>query len=336
MAPWISDALDVLKPLRVSQPFQLDQPGTYTIRNGKLEGPGVFYIPTSVKFYKRPSLWVGRPVCVALHYTGCHSPNKNLKKLNGILDQADDRLLLEKDTLDRLIAMCDEIGYIPDAVGLTLQNAGKKRWASWCLCIGSQPLPDGTLPIVQYSPDLSAYGTMHAGTPDRLWAARKKLGSKPFSTSRGEPRWDGKNYGWPIIDVPGTEETTIVRNINSYSIGMEVMHLGLYGVVMKVKYPGLPSYWGALCASCHEVSTADKKPSHGKCLYCGKKVKYRQYEKPSSLQVRTVGRVIEAIRDEYGNIPTWGHRDFTKAKVDPWPPFPRYSLGEENVSTGDL
>jgi hypothetical protein len=138
---------------------------------------------------------------------------------------------------------------------------------------------------------------MHGGTPSQLWRARKKFGKKEFRTSTGELRWDGRRYAWPVVEVPETNaETVVISNVNPYVIGIEVMNIGIYGKRKKIQYPGLPTV----------------------------EMDGRIYERPSNLMVDTLRELIKAIRERYGPIPIWGHKDLTPSKIDPWPPIPRW------------
>jgi len=291
---WIDEKLEMFRRIKVAPPLPNDTAGRLHVEGGILKGDGALYVPTGVKFYNRPSLFVGRPVAIMLHYTGCHASNRPLKDWDKIVGTADYRLDDTAGAIIDLKLMCEEIGYIPDAVSLCIQNAMRSRNASWCICVGSQTLPDGHLPVAQYSPNLSSCGTMNAGSPTQLWRARKKYGKKVYKTSRDEVRWDGKNYEWPEIELPDDSgNTLILSNVNSYVIGIEMMNLGPYGLAKRLKYPGLPKV----------------------------KVGSRWYEQPSELMIETLKELISAIRAEYGDIPVWGHLDVTKGKIDPWPPF---------------
>lgn len=292
---YLWDAVESLKRIRVVPPMPCDKAASYSVEYGHLVGPGTFYVPTSTKFYRRPALWVGRPVGIILHYTGCHASNRDIKDFVKLENAADGQLDDSEGAIKALKESCADVGYIPDAVSLCLQNAGKDRQASWCLLIGSQPLPDGQLPVAQYSPDMDTCGTMHGGSPDVLWKAKKVYGDRPFKTTRGETRWTGRDYAWPEVELPDKSgKTLVIRNVNSYTIGIECMNLGSYGLAQKLKYPGLPEL----------------------------KIDKRTYEEPSDLMLNTLKNVISALRTKYGHIPVWGHCDLTPNKADPWPPFP--------------
>lgn len=308
--------------MRVMQPLPKDSPtGQYEIKEGVLKGEGVFYVPTGTKFYERPKPFVANPAGIALHYTTVHAANRKLKSFDGLVEAADCRLNDTEGAIIDLKLACEEIGYIPDAVSLCMQNATKrKRMASWCFCVGSQPLPDGRIPIAQYSPNLDRLGTWHAGSP-KTWRARKVWGKKTRRTSRGYVRWDGYNYCWPEVEVPGTNgDTLVISNVNPYTIGIELMNVGPYRPHQRLRYPGLPTVWASFC--CGNILKANKKPSKRRCPICDKRLKFRLYEKPSVQMIKTLKDLVKAIRERYGNIPVWGHQDIVKTKIDPWPPFP--------------
>jgi hypothetical protein len=287
-----------LYELRVPEP--IEHKPEYEVRDGILHGPGVFYCPTNWKFYKRPDDFVDHPVSVVLHYTACRASVRKITDLPKLIRKAEAYLDNEDGEIDQLYNQLCRLGEIPDAVSLTLQNAAKSRKASWCLCIGAEPLPDGLIPVVQYSPHLGRFGTWHAGSP-ATWEMRKPkikggmgLSGRTFNTSRGETRWDGRNYRWPEVTNPETGIKKVLSNSNHYTIGVEAMNVGPYGAERRLKWPGLP-----------------------RGVYGGK-----TYEKPSTAHLDTLSAVTRALRDEYGDLPVWGHSDLVPwSKRDPAPPY---------------
>jgi len=296
------DRLDVQphapNPIRPPSPPQ----SPYTVHEGRLRGPGVFFAPTADKFYRRPRLVRGRPVAIVLHYTAVRANVRPVKDLKKLLRKAGDHLDDGDGAISALqLRLEHRVGNIPDAVSLTLQNAGRpKRKASWCLCIGAEPMDDGTIPVCQYSPDFDEVGTWHAGSP-ATWEMRKRYRGRIWETSRGEIRWDGRNYAWPRVDVPGGGMATL-GNVNPWVIGIECMCLGRMNLAKRIKYPSVPTA----------------------------KIDGKLYEQPSPEQLVTLRNVIAALRVEYGDAPVWGHRDLTPwSRSDPWPPYPT----EVKVST---
>lgn len=323
---WLLDKINELSlpgRLRVARPFPTDTAtGRYHVSGGRITGDGVFYAPTATKVYPRPKLWEGKPAAIVLHYTAVHASNRNLKSLDKLLRRAHDTLFDEEGALDDLRQDLDDVGYIPDAVSLSLQNAGKDRGASWCICVGSQPLPDGKLPVCQYSPNFEKFGTWHAGSPP-TWKARQKYGKTPFYTYEGVMRWDGSDYVWPRVAVPDDSgDSVVISNVNAYTIGIEMMNVGKYTATQKYRYPDLPAVWVASCCGNQRRAHSEKAPAKEECPICGKLVKWVLYEEPSDLMVKTLRDIVSALRKEYGDIPVWGHCDVSKTKPDPWPPFP--------------
>ena len=287
------DRLDV-QPLNPG--IRTDRNGAepvYRIEKGRLVGPGVFYCPTGWKSYARPEGFVGAPAAYLEHFTAVHASERPLKDFDKLVARAGDRLDNEGGAIDALWTQVMRLGYIPDALSLTLQNATKDRKASWCLCCGSVPLPDGTLPVVQYSPNLDTHGTMNAGSP-ATWKARKKYGKKPFLTTRGETRWDGRNYRWPEVEDPETGKPRVLVNCNPYIVGVEYTLFGPMNKAKRLRYPNVPTF----------------------------KVDGRYYEKPSDAMLETRAAIYDALKRAYGDdLPAWQHRDLVPHKIDAIPPF---------------
>lgn len=264
----------------------------YTVSGGVLRGPSTFHVPTGTKFYRRPDVLHGRPVGVVLHYTACRASVRPIVDLARLIRRAGDRLDDGNGAISALQSRLENrTGSIPDAVSLTVQNAGRDRKASWCLCIGAERLDDGTVPVVQYSPSLSTCGTWHAGSP-ATWQMRRRYGGRTWKTSRGDVRWDGREYRWPRVDVGGG---FVIGSPNAWTIGIEMMSLGRMPVHKRIGWPGVPVG-----------------------LYGGV-----YYEQPSAVQLATLRNVLSALRAAYGPLPVWGHRDLTPwNRTDPWPPYP--------------
>jgi hypothetical protein len=276
-------------PIRVARPQSL-----YSVERGRLRGPGVFYAPTADKLYRRPQTVRGRPVAVVLHYTAVRASTRPIVDLRGLLRKAGDHLDDGDGAISALqLRLENRVGSIPDAVSLCLQNATKpKRKASWCICIGADPVDDGTIPICQYSPDMDEVGTWHAGSP-KTWQMRKKYAGRAWKTSRGEVRWDGRNYQWPRVTIGHVQ--TALANVNAYTIGIEMMCVGRMGLRKRLQYPDVPTT----------------------------KIDGVLYEQPSAAQLAALRNVLVALRARYGRIPVWGHRDLTPwSRSDPWPPYP--------------
>lgn len=287
------DELDVL-PLgpRPARPDPFVPHPKYTIRDGRLRGPGVLYAPTSVKFYRRPPVLEGRPVAIVEHYTAVRAPVRPLKDLGKLLMRAEERLDNTTGAIDELELELLKLGCIPDAVSLTLQNAGKKRGASWCFVIGAEPLEDGTIPICQYNPHLEQFGTWHAGSPP-TWKMRKRYRNRTFRTSRGEIRWDGRNYRWPEVELPNGDRT-VLGNVNPYVLGIEYMNLGKMTLKKRLRYPNVPTV----------------------------KIDGKLYEQPSRAQLAARSALLACLAEAFGDPPRWGHRDLVPwGKVDPTPPY---------------
>jgi len=287
------DRLDVLPfgpdPVR---PDPFTETPKYEIRDGRLWGPGVYYCPTLTKRYERPVAFQGKPVAVVDHYTGIHASDRPIVHLKKLIRRASRRLDNSEGAIDALELQLIRLGHIPDAVSLTLQNAGKKRGASWCLCIGSVPLEDGTIPICQYSPDLNLFGTWHAGSP-ATWEMRKRFRGRVWRNSLGQTRWDGREYRWPVVDA-GDGDSFVVVNPNPLTVGVETMSFGPMGLSRRLRYRDVPLV----------------------------EVNGRFYEKPSEAQLRTRAGVFKAIARAFGPIPIWGHRDIVPwSKTDPTPPY---------------
>jgi hypothetical protein len=265
----------------------------FSVREGVLRGPGVFYCPTAVKFYMRPQHWAYHPVAIVHHFTACHASTRPIVHLSKLLRRADHRLDNEAGAIDALHNRLVRIGSIPDVVSLVLQNAGKPKLSSWCIGVGSDVMDDGHVAVVQYSPNLDTCGTMHAGSP-KTWQMRKRrYGKRTWKTSRGETRWDGRRYRWP--NVAGPNSARVLTNANPYTIGIEAMNFGRMTTAKRLRYPG------------RELVKVDGK----------------WYERPSDLQLSTIRGVIAALRTEYDALPVWGHMDLVPwNRSDPWPPYP--------------
>lgn len=289
------DMLDVqpLAPGHRTQRLTGEIMPEFDIVDGVLRGPGTMHCPTGTKFYNRPDGFQNYPAAVVQHFTACHASVRPLVDFDKLVNLAGDRLDNCDGAIDALYVKVVRLGFIPDALSLTLQNATKERNSSWCLCVGSIPLPSGELPVVQYSPHLGYFGTMNAGSP-ATWKARKKYGNKPFLTTRGEVRWDGRDYAWPVVtDSDGNKRT--LDNVNAFCVGVELMNFGPMNLVKRLRYPMTPTV----------------------------QIDGRWYEQPSDLMVATWQGIVRALRRAYRpDLPVYQHRDLVPHKIDAVPPFP--------------
>ncbi len=262
----------------------------YRIENGRLIGPSVYHVPTSWKFYRRPSWTPDRPVAVVLHYTACLAADRPIVHLDRLMRNAS----IEYEAQEPLREACVMKGIIPDAVALTLQNANIQRKASWCLCIGLSR--DGDfVSVAQYSPDFRTCGTMHAG-PGKLWKWRQQYRNRMIVDLDGDLRWNGHDFVGPVVTAGGREQ--IIVTPNPVSIGIEIMNVGPLGLSRLVAHPS----WRSL-----PVVKVNGRPFHA----------------PSKEQLRTVAFVLDAIVEAYG-VGTHlikRHHDYVFTKNDPEPPF---------------
>lgn len=286
----MNDRLDLGRGPR---PIHFSNSPRFRIVNGKLVGPGVIYAPTSFKFYRRPDWCGSKPLVAVLHYTAVLASNRPMRDLEKLLKKAS----IEYEALPGIHDAVGRIGHIPDCLSLSLQNACKKRKASWCFCIGLDETPDGEYTYVtQYSPDLRHFGTMHAG-PGKLWKWKKKYRGRQILTQDGDVRWDGKKALWPMVpDKSGQER--LIWTPNPSGVGLEIMNVGPLGFKRIAAHPS----WRKLPKV---------------------KVGNRTYHKPSQAIMNTTIEVLRALHNEYGIEPQFfgRHQDYTPKKVDPEPPF---------------
>lgn len=263
----------------------------FDVVDGRLTGPSTFYAPTSFKFYRRPSWLPDRPAVIVLHYTAVLADTRPIVDIDRLLRNAS----IEYEAREALRSKLVTFGEIPDCVALTLQNANKPRKASWCLCIGSKSI-DGLVPVVQYSPDLRFFGTMHAG-PGKLWKWRKRYRGKTIVDLDGNTRWDGKNIMGPVaVDKDGNE--VVIYTPNPPGVGIEVMNVGPLGAGRLIAHPS----WRKL-----------PRKQYGK----------RWFHEPSDEQRRTVVLVLRALVNAFAveSHLIGRHEDYVPTKIDPEPPF---------------
>jgi len=288
----MDDRLDLIPggPKPIPNAGSMESPGRYRIEDGRLIGPDVIYAPTSWKYYDRPEWTGGKPLVVQNHYTAVIASHRTIKDLDKLLAKAK----IVPSCVDELRSDLEAIGFIPDAVSLCLQNAGKPRKASWEICIGMEK--DGRVFVCQYTPNFETVGSWNAG-PGKLWEWRKKYKGQVIKTLDGDIRFDGKNVQWPhVTDAHGKDR--IVWSPNAVGFGIEIMNVGQIGAKRLKAHPS----WKNL-------------PT----VTVGKRV----YQKPSELQVQTWIEVLRAVVEAY-SIPVeliGRHNDYTPKKVDPQPPF---------------